>query len=342
MDEDSLASIDPSLLNRFEKQKMSLNDVLNDRQKSLVTQLSNWTKQITTLAESDSKTHNNFTQKDLFIGFNKDETLQSLVINITNNNLEVNDNEILKKCKEFLIAIASSDGIIRAELSTLEQVEIDRWKRVYFNQQHHNSLYDYFDNLFDKEAEPKGQLGIIYTFSKINIDFKSFLQHYLRYQIYKLSTFKTEAQISKLVKEFFFESTDDILFIQCDISNINIKCIESVKYIIEKFRNEYLIKKETNEPIKHTFIIFHIQRDFEPNLIKSNFICGWKRITIESLEPPKIPLMNFLDKSLYDIINSELFGEIINSKSPFEEILQDDLLLLEHQVYNESHKNHIR
>ncbi|PKC52634.1 hypothetical protein RhiirA1_447377, partial [Rhizophagus irregularis] len=198
MDETKLALANPPLLNRFEKQRMSINDLLDDKQKLLVEYLDNWTNQITTLVKANSVTglHNRFTKEDLFIGFDKDETLQSLIFHITMNNLEANDNEILEKCKESLIAIASADGIIRAELSILEQDEVDRWKHVYFNQ-HHNCLSNYFDALFGL-FDPEGQLVIIDTFSKIYTDFKSSLQDYLRYQAHNLSIIKTEVQISKI------------------------------------------------------------------------------------------------------------------------------------------------
>jgi hypothetical protein len=351
MDENNLASADPSLFNRFEKQKLSMNDVLNDRQKLLVEYLDNWTKQISTLVKSNLVTdlYNKFTPKDLFIGFDKDETLQSLVLDVTKNNPEDNDEVILEKCKESLIAIATSDGIIRAELSILEQDEVNRWKHVYFDQQHHNGLSGCFDALFNQEkslADPKGQLVIINTFSKINVDFKFCLQDLLRYQVYNLSIIKTEVQISNIVKNFFFESMDRVLILQCDINAINVKCIKLVKYLIEQFRSEFLTKKETskiNMPIKHACIIFYIQRDFEPNLIISNFNNGWKRITIESLEPPEIPLMDLLNKSLYDIINSEFFEKIIDSITPFEKILKDELLwCLSCIEYRYSNENYIR
>jgi hypothetical protein len=348
MDENNLTSADSSLLNRFEKQKLSLNDILDDRQKLLVKHLDNWTKQISTLIKANSMNYlyNKFDLKDLFIGFDKDETLQSLVFDITKNNPEANDNEILEECKESLIAIATSDGIIRTELSILEQDEVYRWKHVYFNKQYHNGLFGYFEALYQEIslADPKGQLVIINTFSKINVDFKSCLQDLLRYQVYNLSIIKTEVQISNIVKNFFFESIDNVLILQCDINNINTKCIKLVKYIIEQFRNEFLAKKENcepNMPIKHACIIFHIQRNYESSLITSNFVCGWKRITIESLEPLEIPLIDLLDKSLYDIINSEFLGKIINSTMPFEKILQE-LSLQEHYYSNENYVDHIR
>ncbi len=201
MDEKKLASTDPSLLNRFEKQKMSINDVLNDRQKSLVENLDDWSRRMSTLV-GINQINNEFTRDDLFIGFNKDETLQSLVIDITKNNSDANDEEILEKCKECLISIASSDGIVRAEKSNLNRNEVDRWKEVYFHQQHHDNLYDYFDDLlFNQEkslVDPKGHLVIINT-SNINTDVKSCLQESLKCQVDKLSIFKTEAQLSNRV-----------------------------------------------------------------------------------------------------------------------------------------------
>src|SRR6266498_2786052 len=217
MDEKKLASADPPLLNRFEKQKMSINDTLNDRQKELVQNLDGWAKQMSTLVGANQVTllRNKFTQKDLFIGFDKDETLPSLVIDITKNNPDADDEEILEKCKECLIAVASSDGIVRAEQSSLERDEVNRWKHVYFHQQYHDSLYDYFhDLLFNQEKSLdnfKGHLIIVNTFSNINMDLKSFLQDLLRCQVYNLSTFRTETQFSNRVKDFFFESTDQVL-----------------------------------------------------------------------------------------------------------------------------------
>ncbi|CAB4393294.1 unnamed protein product [Rhizophagus irregularis] len=358
MDEMDLPLAGPPLLNRFEKQKVSIDDILNDRQMLVVKDLFNWINQMLTSFESNSdiQTHNKFTEKELFIGFDDDETLQSLVINIIKNNPEVKDEIILEKCKECLIAIASPDGVLRAELSTIERDEFNKWKQVYFHQQYHDSLYDYFNALLNQENENsfanlKEHLIIVNTSSKININIKFCLQDLLGYQAYNLSVFRTESQFSNMVKNFFFESTDQILILQCDIKTINAKYIKLVKHIIEQYQNEFWAKNEqfkTNNPIKHVkyvCLIFHIQQDYEPNSLLSNFICGWKRIFIESLEPPEIPLIDLLDKSLYEVINSKLFDKIVNSTMPFEKILQNELLwclsCIEYQHSNECYENYI-
>ncbi|GBB90017.1 hypothetical protein RclHR1_01690002 [Rhizophagus clarus] len=320
MDEKNLASADPPLLNRFEKQKMSINDTLNERQRLLVENLNDWAKRMSTLAGVNQITQlrNKFTQKDLFIGFDKDETLQSLVIDVTKNNFDASNEDILNECKECLIATASSDGIVRAERSDLERDEVERWKHVYFNQQHHDSLYDYFINQKKSLTDPNGHLVIVNTFSNINTDVKSCLQGFLDCQVDKLSTFKTEAQLSNRVKHFWLESTDNILILQCDVTTVNAGCIKLAKFIIEQFRNEFITKKDQMEQKhKHACIILHIHRDQESTLASFNFMCGWKQMTIETLSRNDIPTSSLLDGSL---------SYIINSTYPFEKILQQELL----------------
>jgi len=161
--------------------------------------------------------------------------------------------------------------------------------------------------------------------------------------VYNLSTFKTEAQLSSRVKNFFFESADQVLIFQCDVTAIDTRCIRLTKHIIEQFKNEYLIKKEnfeTNMLTKYACIIYHIQQGYESNLISPNFICEWKQVIIKSLEPQKISLTNLLDKSL----NSKLFDKMVNSTISFEKILKDELLwcLSCIKYSNESYRDHIR
>ncbi len=346
MDEKNLPSVDPSFLHRFEKQTMSINDILNDRQELLVENLRDWVERMSSLigVNQIAPLHDKFTQKDLFIGFDKDETLQSLVFNITKSNPKADDEKILETCKEKLIALISPDWIVRAEHSILDQDEMIRLKYTYFHR-HHHSLYDYFNALINQEKslDNEGYLIIINTFSNINANIKYCLQDLLKCQVYNLSTFRTEAQLSSRVKNFFFESADQVLIFQCDVTAIDTRCIRLTKHIIEQFKNEYLIKKEnfeTNMLTKYACIIYHIQQGYESNLISPNFICDWKQVTIKSLEPQKISLTNLLDKSL----NSKLFDKMVNSTISFEKILKDELLwcLSCIKYSNESYRDHIR
>ncbi|CAG8439660.1 11533_t:CDS:10 [Acaulospora colombiana] len=321
LDEKNLSKADPPLLNRFEKQKMTINDILTDNEKDLVYQLSIWTKRISTIEMLNpvSVSHDKFTQKDLFIGFDQEETLQSLVIDIKKKNPDAQDSEILTKCKESLVNIASSDGIVRAERSALSLDEVRHWKNVYFKAQHHDHLAGYFENLLhneNSESCPDGHQVIINTFSNINTDVKLCLQGLITCQILKLSTFKTEAQFQNQVKNFWFESSNEMLILQCDITTINAGCIKLAKFIIEQSRNEYLLKK-SNAARKHACIILHIHRDHKASLNAFNFMCGWRQVTIETLTPQEKCLSALLDGDLCDIISKTY---------SFEEILQQELL----------------
>jgi hypothetical protein len=183
---------------------ISINDdTLNDRQTLLIENLSDWAKKMSTLTGINSETQllcNGFTQKDLFIGFDN-ENLESLIMDIIKNNPETNNNRILETCKECLIATASPDGIVRAERSALERDEVDRWKHVYFHQQHHESLYDYFANQENLSSDLNGHLVVVNTFSNIDTDVKSCLQELVSCQVDNLSILTNETQDSNRVSQ---------------------------------------------------------------------------------------------------------------------------------------------
>ncbi|CAG8527907.1 30424_t:CDS:10, partial [Racocetra persica] len=323
LDEKNLPKADPPLLNRFEKQKMAINDILSSEELLLVQQLSTWAQHMSATIALNGfvPTHKKFTQKDLFIGFDQDETLQSLVINVRKNNSQLQFDETLERCKETLIAIASSDGVIRAEKSVLNRDEVDYWKNVYFKL-HHNDIADYFKYLFDQNLEADGHQVIINTFSNINADVKECLRDITTCTVLKLSTFKTEAQFQNRVKHFWFESPNiQTLILQCDVLTVNFGCIKLAKFIIEQFRIDYLNQKQQQNAYdaitKHVCIILHIHRDHKTSLESFNFTCGWKQVTIESLIPQEKPLTSLLQGDLCDVINNVY---------SFEEILQQELL----------------
>ncbi|CAG8541918.1 7651_t:CDS:2, partial [Acaulospora colombiana] len=107
--------------------------------------------------------------RDMFVGFNPEETLQSLVIhNCTDANL--GDDEILNKCKEMLINIASADGIVRSRNSglSIDIMEVNRWRDAYFHDQHHENLIPQHQSLIAYlENSLTDILNNVYTFEEI-------------------------------------------------------------------------------------------------------------------------------------------------------------------------------
>ncbi|KAF0475496.1 e3 ubiquitin-protein ligase [Gigaspora margarita] len=109
---------------------MTINDIINSRMKGLLNQLVKWAVQISELLNMEGE----FNKNDIFIGFDKEETLQSLVI-YNGNDPELKDKtNILHKCKEQLIDIALPDGIVHSKKSMLKNEEIDYWYNFYFQQ----------------------------------------------------------------------------------------------------------------------------------------------------------------------------------------------------------------
>ncbi|CAG8495754.1 6945_t:CDS:10, partial [Scutellospora calospora] len=322
LDETKLKTADPPLLNRFEKQKMTIKDTLTTHEFQIVEQLLTWVEQMSKIfgtQDNQSKLNEDFTQKDLFIGFDPDETVQSLVIDTKKNYPNSDDQEILIKCKEKLVAIASSDGIIRTEKSELDDDEKKHWKKVYFEDQHHDNIADYIQTELKESKNSHGLQIIINTFSNINTDVKACLDGIVDCQVDKLSTFKTESQLQNRIKDFWLESTDEMLIIQCDVTVVNAGCIKLAKFIIEQFKNEYLVKREKRPELpwktKHVCILMHIHREQENSFASFNFMCGWDQVTIETLAKQEKSLSELMNKSIEDVINTTyLFESILNQE----------------------------
>src|SRR2546423_780614 len=200
---------------------MYMNDTLTSQENELVDILKEWTKLISNVKDKKNVDLKSFNEKDLFIGFDENETLQSLVIDVTKSFPEAEEDEVLFRCKEKLINIASSDGLIRAEKSILNLDEVKQWKNIYFNEQHHDNLIDHIQHRLSQTVNDEGLQIIINTFSNINTDIKSCLQDDISCQVDKLSTFKTESQFQNRIKNFWVESQDEMLIIQCDVTTIN-------------------------------------------------------------------------------------------------------------------------
>ena len=322
-DEKLVYDADPALLNRFEKQRLTINDTLTEEHYHLYLQLETWVKSISTITRMEGiNTTGGFTEADLFIGYDKDETLQSLVIDECKKSLTRDDEEILERCKARLINIASSDGLVRATHSALatESDEVMKWRTSYFNHGGHDHIAAYFEQLFARSLYNEGYQLMIHTFSNINTDVKGCLERILRCQVDKLSTFKAEAQLQSRVKHFWFESDDELLLLQCDLSTTRAGSIKLAKFIIEQLRTEYFARRQRNDyadkPAKHACIILHHHRD-QANTSSFNFMCGWEQVTIETLVPQEKPLSALIEGDLC---------EVINSTYPFEEILQQELL----------------
>lgn len=348
MDENEVQFADPPLLNRFEKQRLSLNDTLEQSLTSVVEELTLWTQRISIpVADSSSSSYAlednertleiaawSFTVEDMFVGFDKQVTLESLVIyNSTKHDLSI----LLDACKTDLINMACSDAIIRSGdsiLATIDSQEVAHWKDVYFNQQQHDNLRSCITALLMKNFLSTSQLIMITTLSNISFDINTCLEGLLQCQVDKLSTFKSEAQLTKRLKNYWNEPSNELLILQCDGQNTSEGVLKLAKYIIELQRREYLAgfshatsysaiencpDSKIRVPTKHVIIMLHVHRGIKGTGSRSthfDFLSGWSQVVIETLEQQPRPLSHLLEGNI---------GELAQTLYPFEDIFRREL-----------------
>ena len=143
MDSSEVIHKDPPFLNRFEKQCISYEDILQDRPRTreLIEVLQKWVRDVSNVV--DSATENNFLPEDAFLGYH-DNTLPSLVLQIIGQapRLDQWDRVTEEQCKKQLLWTAAEDTIVRIRATELEDKEhIATWcEDVYYAQQKHGGF----------------------------------------------------------------------------------------------------------------------------------------------------------------------------------------------------------
>lgn len=311
IDERRVDFTDPPFLNRFEKQLLRFTDVLDEKQRSVISRLTKWVRGISTIPEFESQFH----EEDIFVGFSGD-TLPSLVLKNSQDE-ELGVDEILEKCKEDLMLVASPDGVLRSLESSLAKTnfeEVQTLYKTYFEMPLHNGLKEYLKHSLkalqlDDDATSDIRL-LIMTHTNIHVNVAQCLNGLLQCQTEKLSAFKSEKHLTKQL-ERFWKSNDTLLVLQCK-PELDATHMLLAKSIIEQQRQKY--KKESMETaqnqIKHVCIIVHVQRESEASGVESqhwqfSFQSGWKQVTIDVLEPPVLPITECSDVSVIDLMDTK-------------------------------------
>ena len=306
---------------------------------------------------NDPDFESQFHEEDMFIGF-CDDTLPSLVLK-NSRDPEVESFEIVERCKEDLMMVASPDGVVRSLQSALAKTNLEEVQILYgnyFQKPIHNGFRDYLQQALetlqlDSESEDstKGMRMVIMTHSNIHVNVSQCLDGLVQCHSEKLSAFKSEKQLTKEL-ERFWGSSDSLLVLQCK-PELDASHLLLAKSIIEQQRETYLKRAiDMNEwQVKHVCIVIHVQRESEANKVENqrwqfSFQSGWKQVTIDVLEEPVLPVTECLDISVIELLESKTLSfEDVASKQflwcffrikyapsvqpPWDEILQlEDLL----------------
>jgi hypothetical protein len=294
-----LDRMDPPFLNRFEKQILTFESVLNTRQKTLVRDLNSWIHDLTTLENSNPGYH--ISRSELIISYN-DDLCPSLVLK--NYNDDMKSEEILEKCKKDILQVSSVSMIVYSILSKMYQHsrdEVSKIHKTYFEEQHHDSLKSYLNDL-----NTNSNRSIVYTYSNILDEFDI---DNTSYSILNIAEIKSEKEFDTRFKAYLANSTLDWLFIKFDIVKEK-NHIPMIKFKVDKYLAEYA---KMNGGVKNVAMVIYLsKRNMSSNIIESHFLSGWDQIMIDCLSGGQInTLKNLLDLSTLEVCKANLDSKSI-------------------------------
>ena len=316
---------DPPFLNRFEKQVLRFSDVLTDDQQIVITELRRWVQGMCTVENLES----HFKETDMFIGFHKD-TLPSLVLSHGHDTDGFRE-EVLRKCKDDLMWIASPDGVLRTQKCNLlkeDSQEVQELREEYFEKPLHQGFASFMKHVVTNHQESSffasddiGSKIVVMTFSNIHTDIRQCLGSGFRCQVERLSAYKSEKQLGERVDEFWNASEKELLVLQCkpDLDGTHLLLARS---IIEEKRNSYnqCLPEAEAQGYKHVCIVVHVQRGEPADSFpwQFSFLCGWRQVFLDVLEAPPVPLNELFGESIQKLLTSSVW--------PICTIAQNDLL----------------
>ncbi len=291
---------DPPFLNRFEKQVLRFSDVLSKDQQKVVAELHRWVQGMSTVEGLQS----HFKEKDMFIGFHED-TLPSLVLSHRHDTASLPE-ELLKKCKDDLMWIASPDGVLRTQkCNRLKEnsEEVQKLSDEYFEKPLHQGFAAFIEHVVNPYHQKSsfyagddiGSKTIVMTFSNIHTDISQCLKSE-RIQLERLSGYKSEKQLIERIDQFWNAQEKDLLVLQCK-ADLHGEHLLLARSIIEEKRNYY-------KRSKHVCIVVHVQRGETADGVpwQFSFLCGWRQVFLDVLEAPPVPMNEILEKSVHEFL----------------------------------------
>ena len=316
VDYDEVDYSDPPFLNRFEKQLLRFSDVLNEKQQGIVVELRSWVFQMSHVQGLDEL----FKESDMFIGFH-DDTLPSLVLLYSNDTDEPNE-EIIKKCKDDLMWIATPDGVLRTqncELLKEDPLEVNMLADEYFEKPIHNGLLSFLksasnDQVFAYAGSEIGSKTIVMTHATIHTDINRCLDDgtsTIKYQLERLGHYKSAKRLEDKIHSFF-SSDKDLLVLQCRPEFDGEHMLLARSVIDEKMTSYAKKCQESNSTKirKHVCILVHVRRADRENTTRwqFNFLSGWKQVFLDALEVPSIAVNEMRNETINNLLTDTIWS----------------------------------
>jgi len=293
VDEKDVTEKDPPFLNRFEKQILTLDNIMTEEQKLSHQRLEISINDMTT---STYPLQFALNKARMILGLGED-AIKALII----KEGDKDEKEVYENIFSQIMKLSTMEGVIAIENSKLKTENLPLYEHLlheYFHSRH-QSLYEMVDSVDLNQFPNKCAKYVIYTYTsvleKLNLPVKLFAER-------NIFAIKKEREIERFIREFF-KGDQEILILRFqeeDYIHLNL-----VKFIIEKIIAE---RAEANEKIqKSIFIIIHLRKDLEGETHYFSFLSDWIQLTIDSLNVKSKLSFDFCFKASLDEIFEKYF-----------------------------------
>ncbi|KAI5056536.1 hypothetical protein GOP47_0028354 [Adiantum capillus-veneris] len=310
VDHEHIPHMDPPFLNRFEKQILTYESILNSSQRRAVETIRAWAHKLAAISLvgcPDSTT--NDAEREFFCGLFED-SVPSLVMYHWNmlKTEASNCSQLIHRCKVDLLQTANANAIARAHLQqNLEKEEFEHWTDMFLSWDAEQSLDELMKlhvSSSENWADSIGVKLIVTTFTplqwSIHQDMESTAESsQIKVYCLRLGDFTSEKQLQTHINKFWTDGVNNLLVLQADdVSDRD--HISLAKFHIDKARKT--IPGETTAIKKHVLLIIHVQQG-RRRLSRFSYLCGWKQLTIDRLQKEPIQLRVYLEKPISEILD---------------------------------------
>eukprot|EP00347_Sterkiella_histriomuscorum_P007764 403347649 len=312
-------SMDPSLLNRFEKHFYDDFSNLTEDQQLLVKKLSQQ------IAKNSKFEHFNASDMYPVLTFNDKQlrsSLTSLVLQAQDIEFQEDDHrddQILNFCKKQIVSLANQSSVIRIRLTDEPQKQVldEYYNQIECHTDVMNMLVKLKENWTENYDFNELDLGfnvMVYTFSIVTTSFKDYQKELgLCRQNILVDKIQSKNELEKQVAYFFDkDSQDENLILIADSSISNIQRINICKSVINEQRSNYKLQKD--EIQKTTQGYSPVQKNVV-FIVKVYGLCdaqitfgqGWKETFIDicdGLGNSSTHVAKLLEPKLYQILSS--------------------------------------
>eukprot|EP01119_Soliformovum_irregulare_P009252 TRINITY_DN2247_c0_g2_i4.p1 TRINITY_DN2247_c0_g2~~TRINITY_DN2247_c0_g2_i4.p1 ORF type:complete len:1833 (-),score=503.06 TRINITY_DN2247_c0_g2_i4:35-5533(-) len=287
--------IPPPLLNRFEKQVLSHEDLMDEKDMDVLHHVKDWMRAFTD--GDDTK------QSRVFLGLNE-QNLASMVLSLRRMGLP--PDLIIEGMKDLLLWCATPEAVVLAKERDLEP----KWVARYLEHQVHSDIPQLMAMVRQyrfADAIPCKNL-IIYTHASPAIQLAPLFPSATT--VIKLHNFSQELEFEYRIGQFW-NSDEDVLVLQCNLGETTQQRLHHAKYIIQRFASK------TDAAAKMIIFVVHLLQD---DIFTFPFDLNWISIAndIETAQDLNIP----------EILS------LMSDKTDWDHVLNDSFELRRHLVLN--------